>query len=238
MHKLPHLFPSRHGVYYLRLARGGQEVKRSLRTKNFRQARLLTLAFNLELAMQTPDRSNGSTASFRTARRSGQQLPPHLHQPDACAEHAPRNAHGARRALRPSESRFQFASLRVRQRCPLRPVLRCLPLRTAKARSKDRAFVISEPEQYGRHPASRRASRPPSPHIDTYASWHKRVAAPTCPTCQPAPCAGTSTYAMASACSAACTAGRFPTRAVYADNAGHRPRSIEKNLHQPSTVNR
>lgn len=60
MHKLPHLFKSRHGVFYLRLARGGQEVKRSLRTKDFRQARLLALAFNplafnLELAMKTPD---------------------------------------------------------------------------------------------------------------------------------------------------------------------------------------
>ncbi|WP_133647529.1 tyrosine-type recombinase/integrase [Paraburkholderia flava] len=55
MHKLPHLFQSRHGVFYLRLARGGQEVKRSLRTKDFRQARLLALAFNLELAMKTPD---------------------------------------------------------------------------------------------------------------------------------------------------------------------------------------
>lgn len=48
-------FKSRHGVFYLRLARGGQEVKRSLRTKDFRQARLLALAFNLELAMKTPD---------------------------------------------------------------------------------------------------------------------------------------------------------------------------------------
>jgi hypothetical protein len=54
MHKLPHLFQSRHGVYYLRLARGGQEIKRSLRTKDFRQAKLLALAFNLELAMKTP----------------------------------------------------------------------------------------------------------------------------------------------------------------------------------------
>ena len=55
MHTLPHLFKSRHGVFYLRLARGGQEVKRSLRMKDFRQARLLALAFNLELAMKTPD---------------------------------------------------------------------------------------------------------------------------------------------------------------------------------------
>lgn len=55
MHKLPHLFQSHHGVFYLRLARGGQEVKRSLRTKDFRQARLLALAFNLKLAMKTPD---------------------------------------------------------------------------------------------------------------------------------------------------------------------------------------
>nr|WP_244098071.1 tyrosine-type recombinase/integrase [Burkholderia ambifaria] len=38
------LFKSRHGVFYLWLARGGQEVKCSLRTKDFRQARLLALA--------------------------------------------------------------------------------------------------------------------------------------------------------------------------------------------------
>lgn len=55
MHKLSHLFQSRAGTYYLRLARGGQEVKRSLRTKDFRQAKILALAFNLELTMKTPD---------------------------------------------------------------------------------------------------------------------------------------------------------------------------------------
>ncbi|CAE6760615.1 site-specific integrase [Paraburkholderia aspalathi] len=54
MHKLPHLYRNRLGVYYLRLTRQGREVKRSLRTKDFRQARLLALAFNLELAMKTP----------------------------------------------------------------------------------------------------------------------------------------------------------------------------------------
>nr|WP_249191136.1 hypothetical protein [Burkholderia vietnamiensis] len=50
-----HLLKSRHGVFYLRLARGGQKVKRSLSTKDFRQARQLAFAFNLELAMKTPD---------------------------------------------------------------------------------------------------------------------------------------------------------------------------------------
>ncbi|PQV48569.1 site-specific integrase [Paraburkholderia sp. BL21I4N1] len=55
MHKLPHLTKNRFGVYYLRLAHNGQEVKRSLRTKDFRHAKLLALAFNLELAMKTPD---------------------------------------------------------------------------------------------------------------------------------------------------------------------------------------
>ncbi|WP_186139912.1 site-specific integrase [Burkholderia gladioli] len=54
MHKLPHLYKSRHGVFYLRLVRAGKESKRSLRTKDFRQAKLLALAFNLELAMKTP----------------------------------------------------------------------------------------------------------------------------------------------------------------------------------------
>ncbi|ASL44693.1 Tyrosine recombinase XerC [Burkholderia sp. AD24] len=50
MHKLPHLIKNRFGVYYLRLARNGQEVKRSLRTKDFKQARIYALAFNLEIA--------------------------------------------------------------------------------------------------------------------------------------------------------------------------------------------
>lgn len=44
MHKLPHLFKSRRGVFYLRPARGGQEVKRSRHMKDFRQARLLAPA--------------------------------------------------------------------------------------------------------------------------------------------------------------------------------------------------
>ncbi|MCA8332666.1 hypothetical protein [Burkholderia cepacia] len=42
-------------MYFLRLARGGQEVKRSLGTKDFRQARVLALAFNLKPTMKTPD---------------------------------------------------------------------------------------------------------------------------------------------------------------------------------------
>lgn len=54
MHKLLHLYRNRLGVYYLRLTRQGREVKRSLRTKDFRQARTLALAFNLELAMGRP----------------------------------------------------------------------------------------------------------------------------------------------------------------------------------------
>lgn len=51
MHKLPHLYRNRFGVYYLRLTSHGREVKRSLRTKDFRQAKLFALSFNLELAM-------------------------------------------------------------------------------------------------------------------------------------------------------------------------------------------
>ena len=52
--KLPHLYRNHLGVYYLRLAHQGCEVKRSLRTKDFRQARTLTFVFNLELAMCRP----------------------------------------------------------------------------------------------------------------------------------------------------------------------------------------
>jgi integrase len=50
MHKLPHLYQNRFGVYYLRLTRQGREVKRSLRTKDFKQAKIYALAFNLEIA--------------------------------------------------------------------------------------------------------------------------------------------------------------------------------------------
>ena len=50
MHKLPHLYRNRLGVYYLRLTRQGREVKRSLRTKDFKQAKIYALAFNLEIA--------------------------------------------------------------------------------------------------------------------------------------------------------------------------------------------
>ncbi|WP_347554844.1 site-specific integrase [Robbsia sp. KACC 23696] len=53
MHKLPHLYRNRFGVYYLRLTSHGREVKRSLRTKDFKQAKLFALSFNLELAMSS-----------------------------------------------------------------------------------------------------------------------------------------------------------------------------------------
>jgi hypothetical protein len=54
MHKLPHLYQNRFGVYYLWLIRGGRETKKSLRTKEYRQAKIWALAFNLELAMNKP----------------------------------------------------------------------------------------------------------------------------------------------------------------------------------------
>jgi hypothetical protein len=48
MLKLLRLYQNRFGVYYLRLVRSGRETKRSLRTKDFRQTKLLALAFNLD----------------------------------------------------------------------------------------------------------------------------------------------------------------------------------------------
>ena len=48
MHKLPHLYQNRFGVYYLRLIRQGRRSSARLRTKDFRQAKILALAFNLE----------------------------------------------------------------------------------------------------------------------------------------------------------------------------------------------
>lgn len=54
MHKLPHLYKNRFGVFYLRIIRDGREAKKSLRTKDFGQARIYALAFNLEIAMGRP----------------------------------------------------------------------------------------------------------------------------------------------------------------------------------------
>ncbi len=65
MHKLPHLYQNRFGVYYLRIIRNGQEAKRSLRTKNFVQARIYALAFNFEIAMGSPNAADLS-AMLRT----------------------------------------------------------------------------------------------------------------------------------------------------------------------------
>lgn len=55
MHKLPRLYQSRHGVYYLRIIRNKVKTRLSLRTKDFRIARLFALRLNMELAMSTPD---------------------------------------------------------------------------------------------------------------------------------------------------------------------------------------
>lgn len=64
MHKLPHLYQNRFGVYYLRLIRGGRETKKSLRTKDYRQAKIWALAFNLELAMNKPKASDFDPSSM------------------------------------------------------------------------------------------------------------------------------------------------------------------------------
>ncbi|MCA7956537.1 hypothetical protein LGM14_03375 [Burkholderia multivorans] len=55
MHKLPRLYQSRHGVYYLRVIRNKVKTRLSLGTKDFRIARLFALRLNMELAMSTPD---------------------------------------------------------------------------------------------------------------------------------------------------------------------------------------
>ncbi len=54
MHKLPYLYKNRLCVYYLRLTSHGREVKRSLRVKDFHQANIFNLSFNLERAISTP----------------------------------------------------------------------------------------------------------------------------------------------------------------------------------------
>lgn len=56
-HKLPHLLKNRHGTYYLRVYRNGKEYRRSLRTKDFPQAKIHALTLNLELAVPEFDLS-------------------------------------------------------------------------------------------------------------------------------------------------------------------------------------
>ncbi|MFL9940374.1 site-specific integrase [Paraburkholderia graminis] len=51
MHKLPRLLKSRHGVYYLRICQGELDTRRSLGTKDFRQAKLAALLLNLQVEM-------------------------------------------------------------------------------------------------------------------------------------------------------------------------------------------
>lgn len=51
MHKLPRLLKSRHGVYYLRVCQGELDTRRSLGTKDFRQAKLAALLLNLQVEM-------------------------------------------------------------------------------------------------------------------------------------------------------------------------------------------
>ncbi|PLZ00784.1 integrase [Burkholderia sp. WAC0059] len=50
MHKLPRLYRSRHGVYYLRVIQNKRKIRRSLGTKDFHQARISALSLNLQLA--------------------------------------------------------------------------------------------------------------------------------------------------------------------------------------------
>ncbi|WP_186236140.1 tyrosine-type recombinase/integrase [Burkholderia gladioli] len=65
MHKLPHLYKNRFGVYYLRLVRNGREAKKSLRTKDYRQAKIWALSFNLELAMSKPGAADFDLSSVK-----------------------------------------------------------------------------------------------------------------------------------------------------------------------------
>jgi integrase len=79
MHKLPHLYKNRFGVYYLRLIRAGRETKKSLRTKDCRQAKIWALAFNLELAMNKPkatefDPSSVDAREFDVVLPDGTQI--------------------------------------------------------------------------------------------------------------------------------------------------------------------
>ncbi len=72
MHKLPHLYKNRFGVYYLRVYCSGHERKKSLGTKNFSEAKITALIFNLELTMSKPKLSD---FSFSDASKFGLRLP-------------------------------------------------------------------------------------------------------------------------------------------------------------------
>ncbi|WDD95187.1 site-specific integrase [Burkholderia sp. FERM BP-3421] len=79
MHKLPHLYQNRFGAYYLRLIGAGRETKKSLRTKDYRQAKIWALAFNLELAMNKPkaadfDLSGTNAREFDVVLPDGTQI--------------------------------------------------------------------------------------------------------------------------------------------------------------------
>ena len=51
MHKLPHVYKSRHGVWYIRCQDAGKESRLSLHTKDWSRAKVLALKFNLAWAM-------------------------------------------------------------------------------------------------------------------------------------------------------------------------------------------
>lgn len=55
MNKLPRLYQSRHGVYYLRIIRNKKKYRWSLGTKDFHRARIHALDLNMKLAMNDFD---------------------------------------------------------------------------------------------------------------------------------------------------------------------------------------
>ncbi|WP_244105885.1 hypothetical protein [Burkholderia cenocepacia] len=57
MNKLPRLYQSRHGVYYLRIIRNKKKYRWSLGTKDFHRARIHALDLNMKLAMNDFDLS-------------------------------------------------------------------------------------------------------------------------------------------------------------------------------------
>jgi len=78
MNKLPYLYKNRLGTFYLRIKRNGREIKRSLRTKDFARAKLLAIAFNLEMAIrgrEMPAMTGPKISDFEFTKPDSDEMP-------------------------------------------------------------------------------------------------------------------------------------------------------------------
>lgn len=71
---IPNLVKSRHGTYYLRLQRGGIDIRRSLRTKDLKTAKIYAHLFNLFI-MSDDSKKNFSVEELKNIRKLDIELP-------------------------------------------------------------------------------------------------------------------------------------------------------------------